>query len=190
MEPTAPSDSELVAQTLAGNREAFGQLYDRYARLVRAVVGGVSGDWIASDDMVQECFLRGYRNLPKLRDPARFGPWMVGIARQVGRERKRTVRKNRHEYRDPLAVEIGQSFSDEAEVDDRDELTQVMQKLAELPERERLVIHAFFLEQKNAQAAAGLLGLSRSGFYALLQRGIGRLSAMVQSLKTQKAKKR
>ncbi len=63
MEPNLLNDAELVAQTLAGNREAFGQLYDRYARMVRAVVAGVSGDWPTVEDMTQECFLRGYRNL-------------------------------------------------------------------------------------------------------------------------------
>ncbi len=58
MEPTANSDAELVAESLAGDREAFGQLYDRHARLVRAVVVAASGDWPSVDDMTQACFLR------------------------------------------------------------------------------------------------------------------------------------
>ena len=40
-----PTDADLVARVLSGDREAFGQLYDRYARLVRAVVYDVAGDW-------------------------------------------------------------------------------------------------------------------------------------------------
>ena len=83
------SDAELVAATLSGNREAFGQLYDRYAPIVRVVVAGVSGDWPGVEDMVQECFLRGYGKLTTLRRPQRFGPWISGIARLIGRERRR-----------------------------------------------------------------------------------------------------
>jgi RNA polymerase sigma-70 factor (ECF subfamily) len=81
MEPNVPTDADLVAGTLSGNHEAFGELYDRHARMVRAVVAGVSGDWFAAEDMAQECFLRAYRSLARLRDPGRFGPWVVGIAR-------------------------------------------------------------------------------------------------------------
>ncbi len=60
MEHDALSDADLVAQTLAGNREAFGHLYDRYARLVRALVCGVTLDWPMVQDLTQETFLRAY----------------------------------------------------------------------------------------------------------------------------------
>src|SRR4029079_4350921 len=86
MEIDPRNDAALVADTLSGDREAFGQLYDRYARIVRAVILGLSGDWRGIEDMVQECFRRAFSKLRTLREPARFGPWVVGIARQVGRE--------------------------------------------------------------------------------------------------------
>ena len=54
-----------------------------------------------------------------------------------------------------------------------------MQKLATLPERERLAIHAFFLQNRNAQQAADLLELSRSGFYAALKQALIRLRALM-----------
>jgi RNA polymerase sigma factor (sigma-70 family) len=175
-----PTDAELVAQALAGNREAFGELYDRHARAVRAVVAAVSADWPAVDDLVQECFLRAYRNLPKLRDPARFGPWLVGTARQVGRERRRSLARDRHEFQDPSKTEIESEPNSEVCADDRDQLDLVMRQVAMLPEQERLAIHAFFFERRSADGAAQLLGLSRSGFYAIVQRAIARLSKQMQ----------
>jgi RNA polymerase sigma factor (sigma-70 family) len=180
MEPPSPSDAELVAQTLAGKREAFGQLYDRHARLVRAVVAGVSGDWSAVDDMRQESFLRAYRKLSGLRDPRRFGAWIVGIARQVGRERRRTLRRERHEFRDCGPWEIETRGNSERVASERDDFNQVMRRLDQCPEQERVAVHAFFLQQQNAQQVAELLGLSRSGFYALLQRALARLAAQLQ----------
>jgi RNA polymerase sigma-70 factor (ECF subfamily) len=178
MEHNDPHDAELVAQTLAGNREAFGQLYDSYARLVRAVAAGVSGDWPAVDDMVQECFLRAYRNLIALRDPHRFGPWIVGIARQVGRERRRALRRDRHEF--GKRSEIDSITAADAVVFEGHDLELVMQKLADLPEKERLAVHAFFLEQRDVPQAAEMLGFSKSGFYLLVRKGIARLAALMQ----------
>jgi RNA polymerase sigma-70 factor (ECF subfamily) len=179
MDNTA-ADAELVAETLSGNREAFGRLYDRYARMVRAVVAGVSGDWSAVEDMTQECFLRAYRNLPTLRDRQRFGPWIVGIARQVGRERKRTLRRDRHEFRDPQPWEVESAADAEAKVAERDEFEFAMRKLSGFEERERIAVHAFFLQQQDKRQAAELLGLSRSGFYALVRRAMARLAGQIQ----------
>src|SRR6516225_4782391 len=82
-------DAELVAQALGGDREAFGQLYDRYARLVQAVALDASSELAAVQDFTQECFLRAFKQLPTLRDPGRFRAWVVGIARGLGRERRR-----------------------------------------------------------------------------------------------------
>jgi RNA polymerase sigma-70 factor (ECF subfamily) len=180
MDQNPPTDAELVSATLAGNHDAFGQLYDRYARLVRAVVAGVSADWLAADDMLQETFLRGYGNLTRLRDPDRFGPWIVGIARQVGRERRRTLRRDRHEFRDSRPWSIESTTDGKVNFDDRDELTHMLQRVSQLEERERIAIHAFYLEQQHCMKAAELLGLSRSGFYALLQRAVARLAKSVQ----------
>jgi RNA polymerase sigma factor (sigma-70 family) len=171
-------------ETLAGNREAFGQLYDRHARMVRAVVAGVSGDWSAVEDMVQECFLRAYRNLARLRDPQRFRSWIVGIARRVARERRRALMRDRHEFGQPHPSEIESTAGHESEVHVCDELELVMQRVAALPERERLAIHAFFLEQQDTSQAAELLGLSRSGFYALVQKAIARLAAQIRPFET------
>ena len=65
--------------------------------------------------------------------------------------------------------------------DSIDEDTElVMRRLAELPERDRLAIHAFFLNENNAGAAAELLGLSRSGLYAILGRALSRLAKLVE----------
>ena len=180
MERNAVNDAELVAETLGGNREAFGQLYDKHARMVRAMVAGVSGDWSVTADMTQECFLRAYRNLATLREPQRFRPWIVGIARQVARERRRSLRRDRHEFHDPQSTDIESPANPEADVLERDQLALVMRRLAGLPEQERLAIHAFFLEQRSARQAAELLGLSRSGFYAVVQRAIARLAKQVQ----------
>ncbi|MGD0381986.1 MAG: sigma-70 family RNA polymerase sigma factor [Thermoguttaceae bacterium] len=175
-----PIDADLVAKTLAGDREAFACLYDRYARLVRAVVYGVAMDWPMVQDMTQECFLRAYKNLERLREPDRFGHWIVGIARQVARERKRTVRRDRHMFVGSDDLEVPFKMDVAGAIESAEETELVLRRLSELPERERLAIHTFFLQECDARQAAELLGLSRSGVYALLERALARLAALVR----------
>jgi RNA polymerase sigma-70 factor (ECF subfamily) len=186
MENNKLTDADLVAKALAGDREAFASLYDRYARLVRAVVYGVAMDWPMVQDMAQESFLRAYKNLARLREPNRFGPWIVGIARQVVRERKRAIRRDRHQFVGNDVLEFASEKNDEGITEVSEETELVLRLLAKLPERERLAIHAFFLQERDVRRTAELLGLSRSGVYALLDRSLARLAALVHRCETNK----
>jgi RNA polymerase sigma-70 factor, ECF subfamily len=174
-----PTDADLVDKALAGDREAFAGLYDRYARLVRAVVYSMEMDWPMVQDMTQECFMRAYKNLARLREPDRFGRWMVGIARQVARERRRSNRRDRHKFFGDDALEVAFDSDVAGMIESAEETELVLRRLAELPERERIAIHAFFLQECDARRTAELLGLSRSGVYALLERALARLAALV-----------
>jgi RNA polymerase sigma-70 factor (ECF subfamily) len=123
--------------------------------------------------------LRAYRKLETLHEPAKFRSWLTGIARQVGRERRRAHRRNRHDFGDARLWEIeAQPAEDTAE--HRDQFEIVMQRLACLSEDERVAVHTFYLKQQDAAQTAELLGMSRSGLYALLQRAIARLASQLR----------
>lgn len=175
-----PTDAQLVVQTLAGEHESFGCLFDRYAKMVRAVVGRVSLDWSTVEDLTQESFLRAFRKLDQLREHERFGSWVVGIARQVARERKRTLSRDRHQFVGDSTETISDSSLEMSEVGETDDLKLLMKSLETLSEQEQLAIHAFFLQERNANQAAEILKLSRSGFYSVLKKAIAKLALLVQ----------
>ena len=177
MEKDELADGDLVRAVLAGDREAFGYLYDRYVRLVRAVLYGAAQHWPTIQDMTQECFLRGYQNLGKLSPPERFGPWIVGIARNVAHERRRIRRRDRHRFVDKNELELAPDTDAAQAIQASEETECLLQRLTELPERERIAIHAFFLQECNARQTAALLDLSLSGLYAILERGLSRLAS-------------
>ena len=85
----AASDAILVLKVLNGDKAAFGELYDRYAALVRAIGNQSISDRDAVQDLTQEVFIRAYTKLSGLKEPERFGPWVVGMAKNVGREFRR-----------------------------------------------------------------------------------------------------
>jgi len=162
------SDSTLVNGVLSGDREAFAELYNRHARLIRAVCYDATRDLTWAADLTQEVFLRAFRGISDLRDPARFAPWLVGIARQVGREWRRAQRRQRRtiaglqQEPQPTAVEEASRDADGVHV--------LREAITRLPEKERLALHVFYLLQMDAEQARGILELSRSGFYRVLSR--------------------
>lgn len=170
------TDAALVAETLAGHIEAFGCLYDRYARLVRAVVRKRAIDESTMHDLAQECFMRAYRGLGQLREPEKFGPWLVTMARQVASECGRRRRRDRHHFVGTHVWDTDETPDHVRLREDAEEWQVVLDELSRLPDDERLAIHAFFLDEHDARQTAELLGLSRSGVYGLLARACGRLA--------------
>ncbi len=170
MNVSTQDEACLVAAAQRGHLPAFAELYDRYAGLIRAVCHDTTGELHAAQDLAQEAFLRAYRNLHRLRQPDRFGSWLDTIARHVCREWRRTRRRDRLRFRsdalhEPVDVgEVdGQVVRDEA-------LDTIHQAIAGLPKRERLALHLFYLDERSAEHARSLMGLSRPGFYRTLER--------------------
>ncbi len=74
------TDSELVTAIVAGDQERFGELVDRYeTKLVRYVVYLIH-DQTAAQDVVQEAFIKAYRNLRGFNDKYKFSSWIYRIA--------------------------------------------------------------------------------------------------------------
>ncbi len=78
---TEPHEEDsLVSAARAGDRAAFGRLYDRYARMVHGILlARVPPREV--DDLVQEVFLLALRQLHSLRDISRFAAWLSTITR-------------------------------------------------------------------------------------------------------------
>ena len=168
------NDADLVRKTLAGERSAYAELYDRYARLVRAICFDVTGDLPAAQDLAQEVFLRAWRRLGTLRDPAKYSRWLIAITRNTSRRWRRSRSRDRHRY---VGLQPGENDLPTSDPPpDTEQLSRLRAAIAELPPKERLALHAFYLLSQSAEDARAALGLSRSGFYRTLERARKRLA--------------
>lgn len=85
--------TELVVSAQAGDRQAFDALatamYDRLYSVARRILR----DGYAAEEAVQECLIRGWRELRSLREPSRFEAWMhrllVNSCHDQGRRARR-----------------------------------------------------------------------------------------------------
>ncbi len=169
------AETDLVASALAGDNIAYGRLYDRYAALIRAVCHDTTHDLHEAQDLCQEVFLRAYSGLGELRESERFSAWLVGIARMVCREwRRRSVRAREHLRR--KAIEASPIAPQGGTLEEEAESARILAEIAKLPERERMAIHLFYLQEHPVEDAQKTMRLSRSGFYRVLDRARQRLS--------------
>jgi RNA polymerase sigma-70 factor (ECF subfamily) len=72
-------DAALVSRVLAGEKEAYGMLMDRYRDRFGRYATHLLGDRYEAEDVLQDTFVRGYRFLAQCQDPDRFGAWLFRI---------------------------------------------------------------------------------------------------------------
>ena len=171
---TKPSDRELIRAVLAGEKTGYEKLYDRYGPLVRAICYDTTRNLTDAQDLAQDVFMRAYEKLGRLRDRDIFGKWIVGIARLRCKEwrRRRSQGRDKHVGLDDTELAIANPSND-------DRIEQLQAMITTLPEKERLALHTFYLQDKSADNARMIIGLSRSGFYRLLGRARKRLEKLL-----------
>src|ERR1041385_3584251 len=76
-----PTDTELVARSLVGNSEAFGQIVARYQSLICSLAYSATGSLGQSEDLAQETFITAWKHLGRLRERNKLRAWLCGIAR-------------------------------------------------------------------------------------------------------------
>jgi RNA polymerase sigma-70 factor (ECF subfamily) len=113
--------SGLVEQAQRGDHEAFDALATAAYHRLYAIARRILRDGYAAEDVVQEALVRAWRDLPGLRDPARFDAWLHRLLvnachDQVRHDRRRLVRLPSIQV-DPVAP-----GDDVARVADRDEI--------------------------------------------------------------------
>jgi RNA polymerase sigma factor (sigma-70 family) len=81
--PAEPSDEELVARAVAGDRTAYRALYQRTAPLVRSRLAYLLGPDNDSEDVAQQIFLEVFAHLEHFRGDARFRTFLWRVAANV-----------------------------------------------------------------------------------------------------------
>jgi len=74
------TDAAVVAQVLAGDKDAFRLLVDRHTRNVYSVAYRMTGNQQDAEEIVQDSFLRAYKSLQRFELRSSFSTWLYRIA--------------------------------------------------------------------------------------------------------------
>ncbi len=148
-------DAELAALALAGDREAFGRLVERYAGQARRVARAVLGNEADADDAAQDAFLSALRNLGRYDASRPFGPWLMRIVANAATDRRRRQQVRTAEQISPQTPHSGPT--PDREVLRRELRAALEAALATLPDRRRIAIVMFDVEGYTHQEIAEVL---------------------------------
>ena len=150
-ELSPPETSALIRRLVAGDHQALGALYDKYAGLVNALALRVLRDASEAEDIVQEVFVQAWRQAARF-DPARGTPeaWLCTIARSraLDRLRRRTARREESGEQAPPVVATPRN----------EEALAVRKALEGLSEAQRRALELAYYEGLTQSEIAARLG--------------------------------
>ncbi|NTX00510.1 sigma-70 family RNA polymerase sigma factor [Myxococcus sp. CA051A] len=165
--------SACIQRANGGAQDAHRELYQRFHASVRRVALGYSALGPAEvEDVVQETFVRAFRELARLEHPRAFGRWLVTIARHHSQALSRGARIRGRAAED-LALELETSMPAIPPALTLERRVVVVRELIEgLPEGpEKETVRLFYLEgELSAREIAERLGLGKSAVTMRLER--------------------
>ncbi len=173
------ADEKLsVSQAKSGERKPFVDLYRQYYNVVYRfclTFGGIDAD--TAKDILQESFIRAFRNIDKLRENQKFLSWLLTItrnrclsymSREDGFEKKhRAWSKERDLFTPPSELEY---------LETERQIAAVHEVIAELPDGGmKDCARSFYMDGQSTSEIAEFLGIPKSTVTTRLDRFRGRI---------------
>jgi RNA polymerase sigma-70 factor (ECF subfamily) len=181
---SAVSDEQhLIAAAKAGDQRAYGQLLGRHQAVAFRAAYLITGSAVEAEDATQEACVKAWLALRRFRPDAPFRPWLVRIAINEARNRRRGAgRRATLVLRlGPESAGPGSAPSAESEALAGEERARLASAVGRLREDDQLVIAArYFLGLSEAETATAL-GLRRGTVKSRLSRALGRLHTELEA---------
>lgn len=169
--PSALSDEQVVERVLAGDISLFEILMRRYNQRLFRVARGILTDDAEAEDVMQEAYVRAFRELATFRGEARFSTWLTRIACHEALARARKRRRlvpiaGGGPPEEPPAKAPGP----ERELENRELQTVLREAVEVLPDPLRSVFCLREVEGLSTGQTADLLGLTEENVRVRLHR--------------------
>jgi RNA polymerase sigma factor (sigma-70 family) len=154
-------DSVLWSRARTGDSEAFGILFERHARTIYNYCFRRVGSWAVAEDLVSIVFLEAWRRINKPLPSGKELPWLLGIATNVLRNRRRAERRHAAALRRVPEPSPDPTFEDDSDqrLDDEELVGRALAIVARLPRREQEVFGLCAWSELSYEDAAIVLGI-------------------------------
>jgi RNA polymerase sigma-70 factor (ECF subfamily) len=183
------SDGAAVVRAQSGDGDAFRVLVERHSRSVFRLAFRMTGNEQDAEDVVQETFLRAYKQLSHYESRSSFSTWLYRIASNYSLDLIR-MRKRHEDKREPDS-EQGRSALDSVAASDpaQDRLVfsnQVQQSVSdamkELSDLERSAFVLRHFEGLSIEDIGGMLGTSLNATKHSIFRAVQKLRKRLEPL--------
>ncbi len=176
------SENDIRRRVREGDREAFAQLYEKFARPVYHHGLRLTGDWSTAEEVMSETFLTAWHSRARVQeDGGSLLPWLLGIAtHKADNARRSTWRRQLFLSRQPPPPDVEDFAARSAgRIDDARRLRAVHAALGRLRRQEREVLALCVWSGLDYQQTAEALGIAVGTVRSRLSRARKKLARLV-----------
>lgn len=171
-------ERSLRARVRDGEPAAYEEIFAAYATVVYRYALRLTGDWAEAEDIVSLTFLEAWRLRKKVRpDGESLQPWLLGIATNVVRNKRRSARRFHNALSRLPRSEAVPDFADEllTRMVDNERLAAARAAFLQLKPVDREVFALYVWEGLSCEAVAEILGVRPGTVRSRLSRARKRL---------------
>ena len=168
---------DLVERASRGDHDAFGALAAAAISRLDSAAWLILRDAEQAKDAVQNALVRAWRDLPTLRDPDRFDPWLHRLLVRACIDESRRLRRHRADV-ELTNIDLHAIAGVESAIADRDQIERGFVRLT--PEMRAVIVLHHYLDLPLSDVAATLaipIGTAKSR----LHRALGLLRAALDA---------
>lgn len=164
-------ERQRIQQVLSGNTSAFTYFVETYQDMAFTIAYRICDNMQDAEDVVQESFVKAYRNLHAYRGDSKFSTWLYRIVYNVAvTHAKSRLRLSEHEKEIDDASLFSQTdlqLSPET-IDEQREI--VAHVLDLMPKDDALILTLYYMEDNSVKEIANIIGLNEPNVKVKLHR--------------------
>jgi len=166
----------IISESMKGNQKMQQLLYRKFAPLMYKQCLSHTKSKSDAEDLLQESFIKIFRNLDKFREEGSFEGWLKKIIFRTAVSHFRTTGKKAHNHQTELSNHIEDRDTNILDTLAQKEIVEIVTKL---PPSYRTVFTMFVIEGYNHREIAGILGCSEGSSKSQLSRSRSQLKRIL-----------
>ena len=162
----AEISDRLVERCKAGDRIAQFELYKRYTKAMLNVATRITRDVMEAEDVLQEAFVRAFRNLHSFKGDSTFGAWLKRIVINTSINH---LKKRKGEFVDIEDAKIDTVEHQPEFKSSSPQMKRINEAIMKLPDGYRLVFNLYLIEGYDHKEIGEILGISEATSKSQLQ---------------------
>lgn len=171
-------DRELLHKIREGDKEAFQELYNKYAEYALRTAAAITRNKMNAADAVQETFIRIYKNIESFDIDKPFEPWLYRI---LVNECNRILSKNSNTILidDFIQNNLQGAIEDQRKFEEYESLYKAIESL---DENNKIPIILKYLKGFKENEIAEILGINVNTIKSRLFKGRQKLKTLIEKL--------
>jgi len=182
------SDEELVVAIREKDRELYSEIIHRYKTKLSHYLRKFIQDSDELEDVLQDVFIKAYRNLYGFNSSKKFSPWIYRIAHNEGLNHIKKYSKFAFSLDDTEYEVIDEKMHLDAKIDSKILKNKIAEELTKMKDKYREPIILYFFEQKSYEEISDIMHIPISTVGTLISRGKKNLKESLQKLYDQRRK--